>query len=72
LGVIKGGPQLIRKLLWFIGFDWDVLNQNNMEVPIKPTVKSLDVLGNFAAEGVKEGNYELDHGDIVMSWANDF
>jgi len=72
LGVIKGGPELIRKQPWFLGFDWDLLTQKKMDVPIKPTVKSFDDLDNFAAEDVQDQNFKFNLRDIDMSWADEF
>lgn len=42
LGRTKGGAGSILKQKWFSGFDWNSLLARELEVPIKPTVRSAD------------------------------
>ena len=47
LGRTKGGAGSIMKQKWFSGFDWNSLLARELEVPIKPTVRSADDISNF-------------------------
>jgi len=47
LGRTKGGAGSVMKQKWFSGFDWNSLLARELEVPIKPTVRSADDISNF-------------------------
>jgi len=73
LGVLKGGPALVRKHRWFKGFQWESLKVKKLVAPIKPTVKAFDDLRNFDVEEEDfNENYKFKLSDVDMSWANEF
>lgn len=47
LGYQKNGIKDIKKHKWFQGFDWEGLQQEKLNPPIKPTVKSPSDYSNF-------------------------
>jgi serine/threonine protein kinase len=47
LGVVAGGARLIREHPFFLGFDWDKFERQEMKAPIVMKVKSMEDLSNF-------------------------
>ena len=47
LGRTKGGTGSVMKQKWFSGFDWNSLLARELEVPLKPDVKSDEDASNF-------------------------
>lgn len=47
LGVVKGGPTLIKQHQWFKGFDWTDLVNKKLDAPFLPSKEAQENLSNF-------------------------
>lgn len=71
LGIIKGGTRMIREHPWFGSFNWEQLQKQTMNPPIKNKVKSPKDLSNF--DHFAQKNEDLAYkGDPDLGWDNDF
>jgi len=71
IGIIKGGADLIRQHPWYEGFNWDQLQNQTMNPPIKNKVKNASDLSNF--DHFQEKNEDLEYkGDPDLGWDNEF
>jgi len=71
LGIIKGGTKMIREHPWFGSFNWEQLQKQTMNPPIKNKVKSPKDLSNF--DHFAQKNEDLAYkGDPDLGWDNDF
>jgi len=71
LGIIKGGTKMIREHPWFGSFNWEQLQKQTMNPPIKNKVKSPKDLSNF--DHFVHKNEDVSYkGDPDLGWDNDF
>jgi len=74
LGVVKGGASLIKKHLWFDGFNeesggtngWDKLYRKEIKAPMIPNIASLTDLSNF--EDVEDEDPVMPYQDDGSNW----
>jgi serine/threonine protein kinase len=67
----KNGSKKLREVKWYGGFAWKEMQENTMEQPYKPVVKSKKDIANFSARK-EDMPRQIEYKDDGTGWDKDF